>query len=305
MARPQKTGLDYFPFNVDLFDDEKVIPISSEFGPKGECVVVRVLCAIYRNGYFTECSDAFKFKIAKQANVPQSLVSEVINGLVKWGFFDKAVFDSFGIITSAGIQRRWKEATRKRVKNEELEFWLINEEKGVSGGRNPQKAEFPAEETPLTRSESTQKKGKEIKKKVTTNVVTKKDPAAAIAATQTRAKAFGETLVPFMELYGKEMIRAFYDYWSEPNKSRTKMRFEYQKTWKVSLRLATWAKNERIKPKNDGRDKYEQKRIASEQRKLESLANLDAIRADAEERRKELEAEGVIPALSGPGETNR
>ena len=93
MARPQKTGIQYFPFDVDIFDDEKVIPISSEFGAKGECVVVRVLCAIYRNGYFAECSDAFKFKIAKQAGVPQSLVSEVISGLVKWGFFDKVVVD--------------------------------------------------------------------------------------------------------------------------------------------------------------------------------------------------------------------
>jgi hypothetical protein len=164
MARPQKTGLDYFPFNVDLFDDEKVIPISSEFGAKGECVVVRVLCAIYRNSYFAECSDAFKFKIAKQANVPQSLVSEVISGLVKWGFFNKPVFDSFGIITSAGIQKRWKEAVRKRVNKEELEYWIIDE-KPVSGGRNPEKEEFPAEETPLNQSESTQKKRKESKVK--------------------------------------------------------------------------------------------------------------------------------------------
>lgn len=163
MARPQKTGLDYFPFNVDLFDDEKVIPISSEFGAKGECVVVRVLCAIYRNGYFAECSEAFKFKIAKQAGVPQSLVSEVISGLVKWGFFDRTVFDSFGIITSKGIQKRWKEATRKRVEKNELEFWLIDDKKEVSGGRNSLNSEFPAEETPLTRSESTQKKRKESK----------------------------------------------------------------------------------------------------------------------------------------------
>lgn len=155
MARPTKIGITYFSMDVDIFEDEKVIPVSSEFGPKGECIIVRVLCAIYRNGYFAECSDAFKFKIAKQANLPNSLVSEVIVGLVKWGFFDKAVFDSFNVITSKGIQKRWKEATRKRVSKNDLDYWILEFPE--------QKQGFPAEETPLNRSESTQSKRKESK----------------------------------------------------------------------------------------------------------------------------------------------
>lgn len=77
----------------------------------------------------------------------------------------------------------------------------------------------------------------------TTNVVSKKD--AAKAATLKRKDEFGKTLVPYMEKYGKEMIRAFFNYWSEVNKPGTKMRFEMQKTWEVNLRLATWAKNEK------------------------------------------------------------
>lgn len=159
MARPIKMGLDYFPFDVDIFEDEKVIPISSEFGAKGECIVVRVLCAIYREGYFAECSPAFKFKIAKQANVSHTLVDEVVTGLVKWGFFDKSVFDSFGVLTSAGIQKRWKEATRKRVPAKNLQYWVLDED-------NKDKCktkEFLPEETPLTRPKSTQKKRKEKK----------------------------------------------------------------------------------------------------------------------------------------------
>lgn len=159
MARPIKMGLDYFPFDVDIFEDEKVIPISSEFGAKGECIVVRVLCAIYREGYFAECSPAFKFKIAKQANVPHTLVDEVVTGLVKWGFFDKSVFDSFGVLTSAGIQKRWKEATRKRVPAKNLQYWVLDEDNKDKGKTK----EFLPEETPLTRSESTQKKRKEKK----------------------------------------------------------------------------------------------------------------------------------------------
>lgn len=81
-------------------------------------------------------------------------------------------------------------------------------------------------------------------KEDTTSVVSKKD--AAKAATLKRKEDFYQTLVAFVDKYGKEMIRAFFEYWSELNKSSTKMRFEMQKTWEVNLRLATWAKNAKL-----------------------------------------------------------
>ena len=41
------------------------------------------------------------------------------------------------------------------------------------------------------------------------------------------------------------MLRKFFDYWSEMNKSRTKMRYEGEKTWETSKRLATWASRDK------------------------------------------------------------
>lgn len=55
-----------------------------------------------------------------------------------------------------------------------------------------------------------------------------------------RTQKFKDELTPFVEQYGKDMIRAFFDYWSEPNKAKTQMRYEMQKTWNVSGRLRTW-----------------------------------------------------------------
>ena len=158
MARPIKLGIEYFSLDVDIFEDEKVIPVSSEFGAKGECIIIRVLCAIYRNGYFAECSEAFKFKIAKQANLPESLVSEVITGLIRWGFFDKSVFDSFGVLTSRRIQKNWKEATRKRVPKKELDYWILELPDNLKV--------FPAEETPVNMPENTQIKLNKIKEEL-------------------------------------------------------------------------------------------------------------------------------------------
>ena len=46
-----------------------------------------------------------------------------------------------------------------------------------------------------------------------------------------------------MQKYGREMVREFFDYWSESNPSGKKMRFEMQKTWSLDLRLARWSNN--------------------------------------------------------------
>jgi len=61
---------------------------------------------------------------------------------------------------------------------------------------------------------------------------------------QKRQQDFYQQLVPFVGKYPKEMLRDFFAYWSEPNRSRTKMRCELQKTWEISRRLATWARND-------------------------------------------------------------
>ena len=52
--------------------------------------------------------------------------------------------------------------------------------------------------------------------------------------------------------YDKNILDSFTDYWTEPNKSNTKMKFELQQTWSTNLRLKNWAKNQKKwdKPKS-------------------------------------------------------
>ena len=53
--------------------------------------------------------------------------------------------------------------------------------------------------------------------------------------------------------YDESILNGFIDYWTEPNKSNTKMKFELNKTWKTSLRLKTWSANQKKwdKPKSN------------------------------------------------------
>ncbi|WIL01334.1 hypothetical protein CRP6_000054 [Riemerella phage vB_RanS_CRP6] len=54
---------------------------------------------------------------------------------------------------------------------------------------------------------------------------------------------FSNSLKPFVETYGREMIRDFFDYWTEPSPSG-KMKFQLNSTWDTEKRLRTWKKNE-------------------------------------------------------------
>jgi len=56
-----------------------------------------------------------------------------------------------------------------------------------------------------------------------------------------RSADFKRELEPFS--FSPQMKQEFYDYWSEPNKSNTKMRYEQEKTWDLGRRLNRWAMN--------------------------------------------------------------
>lgn len=100
---------------------------------------------------------------------------------------------------------------------------------------------------------------------------------------KSREREFYNVLVPFVNTYGREMIREFFDYWSEPNKSHSKMRFEQERTWDLTRRLQTWEKRSRngFGKHNSGADKQAANYKAVEAYRNESIQNLKPM--DSEE----------------------
>lgn len=86
---------------------------------------------------------------------------------------------------------------------------------------------------------------KEKEKRETTQIA-----ATAVATLsekkEVRAKEFYGSLVDYVGTYGAQMVREFYDYWTESNANGAKMRFEMEKVFDVGRRLATWAKRDKI-----------------------------------------------------------
>lgn len=60
---------------------------------------------------------------------------------------------------------------------------------------------------------------------------------------EARSKIFGENLTQFITSENRDEVIKFWKYWTEPNKSNTKLRFELQKTWDTKRRLDTWFSN--------------------------------------------------------------
>ena len=179
MARPNKTGLDYFPFDVDFFEDEKIAAISGEFGIKGELAVIKLLCAVYRNGYFILWNEPLKYKLLRDLpGVSAELLDHIVNRLVRWGFFDEGLFNSVKVLTSRGIQRRYFSIARRRGLSQSDSYILANNEgnrvivnkKEIIDDKNHAAGELLTTKT-LQRKEkeSKEKKRKEDKRKTSSS----------------------------------------------------------------------------------------------------------------------------------------
>lgn len=91
---------------------------------------------------------------------------------------------------------------------------------------------------PLSKEETPPSKEKDNNK-----LLSKKKVSPSTPDLTARSKSFQESLRPFLDVYGRDLLNDFYAYWTEPNKSKTKMRYELEKTWDVARRLNTWSRN--------------------------------------------------------------
>lgn len=125
MARPQKNGLDYFPLDVDIDQDDKIALIESQYGIEGFGIVIKLLMKIYKTSYFYEWTEREQLLFSKRVNVDINRVNVIINDCIKWGLFSNDVFISYKILTSKGIQKRYLEAVGRRQKVEMYKEYLL------------------------------------------------------------------------------------------------------------------------------------------------------------------------------------
>ncbi len=128
LARPQKVGLDYFPLDVDIDQDDKVAIIEAQHGTIGFSIVIKLLMKIYSEGYYYDWTEKEQILFSKRVNADINQVNVIINDCIKWGLFDAEVFNVYKILTSKGIQLRYFEAVKRRQRVEiAKEFLLLDD----------------------------------------------------------------------------------------------------------------------------------------------------------------------------------
>ena len=78
----------------------------------------------------------------------------------------------------------------------------------------------------------------------------KKKAASAAERAEVVIKAATDSLTEEVmdTSYPNDMKEKFIAYWTEPNKSRTRVRYQMEKTWDTSRRLALWASRDNVRP---------------------------------------------------------
>ena len=140
MARPVKTGLDYFPLPVDFFDDIRICAVAVEYGAKGQLAAVMLLVHLYKTGYYLKWDNVARVRLLKDMpGVTPTELDSIVRCLVEWDFFDKNLFEQEHVLTGREIQRHFFHATKRRRNNTAQMPFLLAEtdEKSAEGRKRP------------------------------------------------------------------------------------------------------------------------------------------------------------------------
>lgn len=139
MARIAKSGLEYFPFDIDFFQDIRIRKLIKRQGGKAVTVYALLLCLIYKNGYYMRWDNELPFICSETTGFDEAYISEVIKTCLSLGLFDKALYESEDILTSKGIQARYCNIQRLNKRMGRIEKFSLLEEPQ----RNPVKPDKP------------------------------------------------------------------------------------------------------------------------------------------------------------------
>ncbi len=221
MARPQKKGLSYFPFDVDFFSDKKIKRLRAKYGTDGVMVYIYLLCEIYRSGYYIEYDEDLLLDISDELNISENLTKQIVNYLLSRSLFDNTLAMSVKVLTAKSVQLRYQEAKKgaKRDIEVEAKYWLLEKENtqcfiklhphdGISRNNNSFSEKYSDKSENNHTKKSKVKESKEKESKVENNAAeTAADPLQSygdyshIKLTETEHKKlisdFGEEKVRF------------------------------------------------------------------------------------------------------------
>ncbi len=119
-------GIPYFPTPANFFDEEIMELLEAKFGILSSYIVMRLLCKIYKEGYYIswgkEQSLIFVRKVG--GGIKEEVMEKIIELLLEKEFFNKDIYEKYGVLTSEQIQKVWLEATVRRKRLISLNYLI-------------------------------------------------------------------------------------------------------------------------------------------------------------------------------------
>src|SRR5690554_6539302 len=94
--------------------DDKVKFVEVKYKLEGFAILIKLFQKIYSSGYWCRWTNDELILFSDENRTNSELVQEVINEALERGIFSKKLYDKYNILTSRGIQRRYKEIVRRR-----------------------------------------------------------------------------------------------------------------------------------------------------------------------------------------------
>ena len=125
-------GINYFPVGVNFMEENAMEVIEAKYGIKGSAIVLKLMCKIYKEGYYIRWDEEQCLIFANKAGreVQAEEVQGIIEILFTKGILDRNSYQKNGILTSESIQKVWMEATKRRKRElSELPYLMVKPEK--------------------------------------------------------------------------------------------------------------------------------------------------------------------------------
>ena len=125
-------GINYFPVGVNFMEEHAMEVIEAKYGIKGSAIVLKLMCKIYKEGYYIRWDEEQCLIFANKAGreVQAEEVQGIIEILFTKGILDRNSYQENGILTSESIQKVWMEATKRRKRElSELPYLMVKPEK--------------------------------------------------------------------------------------------------------------------------------------------------------------------------------
>ena len=125
-------GINYFPVGVNFMEENAMEVIEAKYGIKGPAIVLKLMCKIYKEGYYIRWDEEQCLIFANKAG--REVQTEEVKGIIKIlfikGILDENSYREDGILTSESIQKVWLEATKRRKRElSELPYLIVKPEK--------------------------------------------------------------------------------------------------------------------------------------------------------------------------------